>query len=318
MALLTSKLNRLVPGSCWVLFLHDEVEDVLRARFATGLAAETLGGMTIPGGSGSSGWVARHRLPLLNARAAADFEAAGLAVAGPPVQAALSYPLVDADHLIGVLTVYHVEANPFSDEHQHVLDQISSQAASVLKNAVAFERLRDVSLTDPLTDLPNTRALTAFLDEALAAGAGRTTPTAIVVIDVDDFKTVNDVYGHPGGDAALRAVAATIRAQVREGEFCARYGGDEFVMVLSGCDREEAEQRAADLQEVVAAQTVTVDWHPGQALRIRISAGVGQFPADGTTIPALIAAADRRMYVDKAARREGARAPSLRLIASRA
>jgi diguanylate cyclase (GGDEF)-like protein len=234
------------------------------------------------------------------------------------VQAALSYPLVDADHLIGVLTVYHVEANPFSDEHQHVLDQISSQAASVLKNAVAFERLRDVSLTDPLTDLPNTRALTAFLDEALAAGAGRTTPTAIVVIDVDDFKTVNDVYGHPGGDAALRAVAATIRAQVREGEFCARYGGDEFVMVLSGCDREEAEQRAADLQEVVAAQTVTVDWHPGQALRIRISAGVGQFPADGTTIPALIAAADRRMYVDKAARREGARAPSLRLIASRA
>lgn len=301
MALLTSKLNRLIPGSCWVLYLHDRAEDVLRCRFATGLAAETISRLTIPVGEGPSGWAARNRKAVRNGRAAADFEAAGVAFSGRPFHSALSYPLVDDEGLIGTLTIYHVEQDPFREEHRHVLDHISVQAASVLRNAVAYERMRDVSLTDPLTELPNSRALADFLRRHVVEAPVGGGASALLMIDLDDFKAVNDGHGHQKGDAALQAVAATIRGHVRASDFCARYGGDEFVVVLSGCDRGEADQRARDLQTAVGR--VWFESAKGAPLRLGISVGVSVFPDDGITIDALITAADRRMYLDKSARR---------------
>jgi diguanylate cyclase (GGDEF)-like protein/putative nucleotidyltransferase with HDIG domain len=301
MALLTAKLNRLVPGSCWVLYLHDPSDDVLRCRFATGLPADVAAQLIIPAGAGASGWAARHRTAVLNAPASADFEAAGLSAAERALHSALSYPLVDDDVLIGTLTVYHAEREPFREEHRHVLDHISAQAASVLRNAVDFERMRDVSFTDPLTELPNSRALADFLRRRVVDAPEAPVPSALIMIDLDDFKAVNDGHGHQKGDAALHAVAAAIRHHVRGSDFCARYGGDEFVAVLSGCDRAEAEQRARHLQQAVAQ--VPFASASGAVLNLGISVGVSVFPDDGTSIDALITAADRRMYLDKSARR---------------
>jgi diguanylate cyclase (GGDEF)-like protein/putative nucleotidyltransferase with HDIG domain len=302
MALLTSKLSRLIPGSCWVLFLHERAEDVLRCRFATGLDGDTVSRLVIPCGDGASGWAARHRAPAVNARAAADFEAAGVPSSSRGFQSALAYPLLDGPELIGTLTVYHVDNDPFSEEHRHVLEHISAQVASVIRNAVTFERLQDVSLTDPLTELPNSRALKEVLRQVVVVDAsGEHRRSALIVIDLDDFKTINDAHGHQKGDAALHAVARTIRAHVRDSDFCARYGGDEFVAVLAGCDRVEAEQRARELQDAVAH--VPFKSNHGESLNLGISAGVSVFPEDGTTIDALIAAADRQMYLNKSARR---------------
>ena len=301
MALLTSKLNRLVPGSSWVLFLHERGDDVLRCRFATGLPVEVTSRLTIPNGKGPSGWAARHRTGVLNAHAAADFEAAGQVTAGRAFQSALAYPLIDGDELIGTLTVYHVDPEPFRDEHRHVLDHISPQVASVLRNAVAFERMRDVSFTDPLTELPNSRALAEFLRQCVVDAKNNPTPTALIMIDLDDFKAVNDGHGHQKGDAALKAVAETIRTHVRGSDFCARYGGDEFVVVLAGCDRTEAEERAHYLQDAVAR--VVLDTADGDRVTLGISVGVSVFPDDGVTIDSLITAADRRMYLNKSGRR---------------
>ena len=301
MALLTSKLNRLIPGSCWVLFLHDRVDDLLQCRFATALPAEAVARLTIACGQGASGWAARHRTVVLNARAARDFEAAGIPASGRQFESALAYPLMDGEELIGTLTVYHADRDPFREEHRHVLDHISAQVASVLRNAVVFERMRDVSFTDPLTELPNSRAFTDFLRRHVVDAPGPAVTSALLMIDLDDFKAVNDGHGHQKGDAALHAVAAAIRSHVRGSDFCARYGGDEFVAVLSGCDRAEAEQRARDLQAAVAG--VEFQSARGGVLNLGISVGVSVFPDDGTTIDALITAADRRMYLDKSARR---------------
>jgi diguanylate cyclase (GGDEF)-like protein/putative nucleotidyltransferase with HDIG domain len=302
MALLSAKLNRLVPGSCWALFLQDPSEDVLRCRFATGLAADAIREMVIPGGEGTSGWVARHRTPVLNGRAAADFEAADAPAIGRPFQSTLSYPLVDGDTLIGTLTAYHVDAAPYCEAHRHVLDHVSSQAASVLRNTIAFERMRDVSITDPLTGLPNARALAAFLRERFADTPKDTVSSALIMVDLDDFKAVNDRHGHQTGDAALQAIATAIRKHVRQSDFCARYGGDEFVVVLTGCDRPEGVRRARELQDAVGRLGLAS--HSGAAVPLGISVGVGMFPEEAATIPALIAAADRRMYGDKAERRD--------------
>jgi diguanylate cyclase (GGDEF)-like protein len=130
-------------------------------------------------------------------------------------------------------------------------------------------------------------------------------PSAIIMIDLDDFKTINDVHGHQAGDLALQAVATGLRRQIRSSDFCARYGGDEFVVALSCPDRSEAERRASDLQRAVARQSVGLP--DGSTLSVEISVGVAMSGEDGTTFDELLEAADRRMYEDKRQRRAAAR-----------
>jgi diguanylate cyclase (GGDEF)-like protein/putative nucleotidyltransferase with HDIG domain len=302
MALLSAKLARLLPGSCWALFLHQPDEDALHCRFATGDGAAALAGTTIPCGQGPSGWAARQRTTVVNACAAADFEAARPSTEWPRFQSALSCALVDADQLVGVITIYHVEANPFSEEHRHLFEHISSHVASVIGNAVAVERLRDASFTDALTGLPNNRALREYGRQGSIATAEPGSQLACIMLDIDAFKTVNDTHGHAAGDAVLRQLASAIREHLRESDFCARFGADEFVIVMPGCDRKTAELRGLVLQTVIDGWAA--DARPG-TLRTGVSVGVSASPDDGSRFEALIAAADKRMYIDK--RRRNAR-----------
>jgi diguanylate cyclase (GGDEF)-like protein/putative nucleotidyltransferase with HDIG domain len=301
MALLTSKLNRLVPASCWALHLYDLDSKVLECRFATGIDANVVERLRIPAGEGPSGWAARHRTPAMNARAAADFEAAGMPDACRVFTSALAFPLVDADALVGTLTIYHTDANPYTDEHRRLLDRVCNQVASVIRNSVLFEQMHQVSFTDSLTELPNSRALFARLHDQFTEQSLRPDVSALLMIDLDGFKAINDEHGHQIGDLTLRRVAAAIRENIRHSDFCARYAGDEFVVVLTKCQREEAEQRALELQAAIDA--TDIEARPGLRLKPGISIGVAVSPEDGETYDGLLATADRRMYEDKQQRR---------------
>jgi diguanylate cyclase (GGDEF)-like protein/putative nucleotidyltransferase with HDIG domain len=320
MGLLTSKVNRLVPASCWALYVPDGRRDVLRCRYAAGLSSDGLEGLRIPIGEGVTGWAARHLGGAINARALSDFEAAGAPQVGNLFQSALSFPLIDGDQLIAVLTAYHVDEQPYTDAHLRLLERLGGQVASVLANSIQFEGLRAASLTDSLTDLPNSRALIGHVDQRLSSNADGTVPSAIIMIDLDEFKTINDAHGHQTGDLALQTLASTLRRQVRASDFCARYGGDEFIVALSCQDRSEAERRAVDLQRAVARQVVTAP--NGAQLAMSISVGVAMSGEDGHTFEALLEAADRRMYADKQSRKLSARptgttGPNIRLARSR-
>jgi diguanylate cyclase (GGDEF)-like protein/putative nucleotidyltransferase with HDIG domain len=301
MALLTSKLNRLVPASCWALYLYDEGSKSLECRFATGIDANVVERLRIRAGEGPSGWAARHRTAAMNARAAADFEAAGMPDACRVFTSALALPLVDEDVLVGTLTIYHTDANPYSDEHRRLLDRVCNQVASVIRNSVLFEQMHQVSFTDSLTELPNSRALFAHLHDQFTGQALRPGVGALLMIDLDEFKTINDEHGHQTGDLTLKQVATAIRQNVRHSDFCARYAGDEFVVVLSQCNRKEAEERARHLQRAIDATAIEV--RPGVVLTPGISIGVAVSPEDGETYDELLAAADRRMYENKQQRR---------------
>jgi diguanylate cyclase (GGDEF)-like protein len=210
---------------------------------------------------------------------------------------------MDNNQLVGILTAYHVDPQPYTDAHLRLLERLGGQAASVLANSIQFEGMRAASLTDSLTDLPNSRALVGHLDQRLGSLREEAIPSALIMIDLDDFKTINDAHGHQTGDQALQMVAGTLRRQVRATDFCARYGGDEFVVALACPDRAEAERRALDLQRAVARQRLTAP--DGTAITLSISVGVAMSGEDGDTFEALLEAADRRMYSDKNGRKTG-------------
>jgi diguanylate cyclase (GGDEF)-like protein len=154
---------------------------------------------------------------------------------------------------------------------------------------VENEELERLAYTDELTGIANRRALFRAADEILAAGRH----LSVVLFDLDDFKGINDTYGHLMGDRILADVAGSLKKDTRYGDLIARYGGDEFVLLLPDTDEEEARRIAGRLHESVAA----LRWQAPNAV-LRATASIGITTANDTTrdIAALVAAADKRLY----------------------
>ncbi len=301
MALISSKLANLVPFSACALFLFDEEAETLRCRFATGVEADAIGTMTVRAGQGLAGWVARNRRPLVNARPSAEFEAAGLAKT-TTLQSALVAPLVFSDRFIGTLAVYSTQPDFYTDDHRRLLDRVSEQASAVIHNSIIFEQTQEDSLTDPLTGLPNTRFMFMHLTRELARAERLKGEVALLVMDLDNFKEINDNHGHHVGDRALREVATVLRSGIRPYDICVRYAGDEFIVVLSGCRADEVERKRVELQRTV--DEVLFEARPGRRLPLAISIGASIYPQDGNSYEELLASADSRMYRDKSRRKQ--------------
>ena len=308
MALISSKLSNLVPFACCALFLYDDESETLRCRFATGVEADLMQHLTVRNGQGLTGWVARNRRPLVNARPSADYEAAGQPSDRTSLHSALVCPLLFNDRFIGTIAVYHAEPSVYTDDHRRLLDRISEQAAAVIYNSIVFEQTQEDSLTDPLTGLPNTRYMFMHLTRELARAERLKSEVSLLVMDLDSFKHINDTYGHHVGDRALREVAAVLRAAIRPYDICVRYAGDEFIVVLSGCGCDEAERKRFELQRAV--DDLRFEPRPGKALPLAISVGAAVFPHDGASYETLLSTADSRMYRNKARRKQAAGAPA--------
>lgn len=303
MEVISSKLANLVPFSACALFLYTEATETLHCRFATGIDSELIQQLALRSGQGLTGWVARNRRPLVNARPIADLEAAGSTLP-TALESALVCPLIYGDRLIGTLGVYHTTPGFYRDDHRRLLDRICEQAAAVIHNSIVFEQTQQASLTDPLTGLPNTRFMFMHIARELARAERLRSEVSLLVMDLNDFKNINDTYGHHVGDHALREVANVLRSTIRPYDICVRYAGDEFIVVLSGCGRDEAEHKRQELQHAVEA--IVFEAAPGKRVPLSISAGGAVFPEDGTTYESLLAKADSRMYRDKSQRKRNA------------
>jgi len=296
MALIASKLTSLVPFSACTLFLYDENTNLLTCRFATGTDYELMQQLTLKGGQGITGWVARNRRPLVNARPSGDLEAAGSSLP-TTLQSALVCPLLLGDRVIGTLAVYHTTPSFYGDDHRRLLDRVCEQAAAVIHNSIVFEQTHEASLTDPLTNLPNTRFMVNHLGRELSRAERGNAEVSLLVMDLNDFKDINDTFGHHVGDRALREIAQVLRGAIRPYDVCVRYAGDEFIVVLAGCGWDEAEYKRLELQEAV--ESLVFEAKPGVRMPLSISAGAAVFPHDGSTYEVLMAKADRRMYRNK-------------------
>jgi diguanylate cyclase (GGDEF)-like protein/putative nucleotidyltransferase with HDIG domain len=286
MALIQDKVSRLVPFVTCALFLGDD-NDGYACRYAHGPGTEALLKWAPKSWSEVS-----LRLP-----ACAD----GRGAHGEELTALLPCPLRFEGRLIGGLVIYHTVASCFTDEHRRVLGRVSDQAAAVIFNSTRFEQTQHESHTDPLTGLPNRRSLDRQFETGLARAVRTKTSIGVVVLDLDRLKEINDTYGHEAGDRAIRAVGSVLRSTVRSNDLCARFAGDEFVVVMWDCSPETEARRMIEMQTAVGAHPF--EPRPGVRVSLSISAGPARFPVDGTTFEELLAAADEKMYRDKAGRR---------------
>ena len=171
-----------------------------------------------------------------------------------------------------------------------MLGRVSDQAAAVIYNSTRFEQTQHESHTDPLTGLANRRSLDRQVEAGLAHAARGKTTFSVVVLDLDRLKEINDTYGHEAGDRAISTVGEALRSTVRQSDICARFAGDEFVVILWVYSPEHENRRVLDMQDAVSAHPFEL--RPGVHTALSISAGAARFPNDGATFQELLAAAD--------------------------
>ncbi len=183
-------------------------------------------------------------------------------------------------------------------EHHKREAETLSEINAALQAANA--RLEALAVTDPLTDLPNHRALVAALDAAAARARRTGEPCAVLFLDIDHFKTVNDTYGHPVGDAVLREFAVCVRASLREEDTLGRWGGEEFLALLPGTELPEALQVAERIRAAVTGclASAGLPLH-AKDLHMTCSVGASACPPEAAARDALVEAADRALYAAK-------------------
>jgi diguanylate cyclase (GGDEF)-like protein/putative nucleotidyltransferase with HDIG domain len=248
-------------------------------------------GQRIPLGKGLIGQVARNgQLAAYNANIPAD---AGFKPLLPDTLAAIALPVFYADQLHGILYVESSQPADFSEEEVLLLRTLADLIAGALHNSLSFQKAQEQAITDGLTSVKTHR----FFMEALSAEWKRSTRAgrsfALVLMDLDRFKFVNDFYGHLEGDLVLQRVGHILETNCRRSDVVARYGGDEFVILMPETNMEHARQLASKLRGWVSADPLL------REKNISASFGIACYPLHGSSPQELIQVADASMYLSK-------------------
>ena len=217
-------------------------------------------------------------------------------------RAVMTIPLTIMPNREGLLYVER-QQEAFTESELQLLSMVGTSLSLALHNAAIHQQMEDLASRDGLTGLLNRRALEEVLLREFKASARYRAPACLILIDVDLFKRVNDLFGHVGGDEVLKAVAAIMQQAVRDTDSVGRYGGEEFGIVLPHTDLERAAALAERLRERIERHEFDAD---GGHVRITVSVGIAQTPDRAIrTVPEWMAAADVALYEAKGGGRNG-------------
>ncbi|HPP73774.1 MAG TPA: diguanylate cyclase [Armatimonadota bacterium] len=300
--LLANKIKNVIRASSCVIFLKDtEQPETMVADVAVGVNRDHFTGAVVSTGEGKTGQVVETCEPYIGLYDKSDVVLQSTYSDWTPLQSALIVPLVCDDQRLGTLNVYHTEANAFSADDLRVLLVVAKQAGTAVQNARIFEQTRESAIRDPLTGLHNIRFLFSNLEQELSRAQRFGRALSVLGIDLDNFKLINDNFGHQKGDAVLKDVSQILRQSVREYDLIVRYSGDEFIVVLPETDLNEAQKTAARIKQAIAGYASRL---PSRNLApLGASIGIASYPNDGGDVKTLLAKADAAMYEDKRARK---------------
>jgi diguanylate cyclase (GGDEF)-like protein/putative nucleotidyltransferase with HDIG domain len=291
--ILVDKVGHVVSFDTCIVYFYDDSKGYATARHVVGKNIQKLAGRCIALGEGVTGFALANRSPVNQLHPSLDFTDIN-PEAAIKYRSMASLPLCKDDVLLGALSVYSSELEQYTDDHMRLLETVTRLASDALANAMQHAEAESNALTDPLTGLPNARYLALRFEEE-AARARRTDRTfQVVMLDLDEFKNVNDTYGHKAGDKMLRDVAHIIEGQLREYDFLARYGGDEFVALVQEVVGAQVEELCARIESAVSKFELPLG--KNRVARVGISVGTATFGINGETLDQLVVAADNEMY----------------------
>ncbi|NVJ19295.1 diguanylate cyclase [Myxococcus sp. AM010] len=258
-------------------------------------------GLTFALGEGACGRAAETRKSVYlpdTADRSSVFAKPDLVKGGLNTGALLAAPMVHMETLLGVMNFQRPHVASFSAEEIELLTAVADVVATAVKNARLHAETVKLTMTDPLTGVPNRRHLFQRMELELARANRFGTPLALLMVDVDHFKRINDLAGHRVGDEALRRVCDVLRLRVRKVDTLARYGGEEFVILLPQTNKAEAVEVAEKLRRAVAESVALVQ--PGlPGNHVTVSIGVSHFPSDAAAQEELVDSADAALYFSK-------------------
>jgi diguanylate cyclase (GGDEF)-like protein/putative nucleotidyltransferase with HDIG domain len=295
-SVLVNKVGHVVPFDLCAVYLFDEEKGYARAAHVSGRHAEHLRNRAVAPGEGVIGFVLANRRASYLLDPMLDFADVSLPE-GCQFRSMVALPLVKDERLVGVLAVYSAEPRRYTDDHLRLLDTVARLASDALANAMSHAQAESNALTDTLTGLPNARAMYVRYEQEAARARRTGRPFQVVMLDLDEFKQVNDTYGHKTGDRMLREIGRILHAQLREYDFLARYAGDEFVAIVQDLSGEQTSELRERIERAVSKFSLHVrgDKHA----RVGISVGSASYGVHGDTLDQLLIAADEAMYSAK-------------------
>ncbi len=299
--LISNKLRAIVPFDSCIIFIVDDHSGKAIAIHAGGDHAELFYRRQMNVGEGITGWVIANGRSMCNSSPELDLIGVSEEIARN-YRGVLVSPLIREDGAFGAIALYSKSRTSYTTEHVRLLESVAQHAASALNNAITFEKTKESALTDALTDLPNARGFYMVLEQRLAECQRMNRESlSVISMDIDDFRTINDQWGHAIGDRLLSSVGRVIRKELRQMDILSRYAGDEFVAIMPMASTQMAGMVAQRIRKAVAAHEFQV--RDGKMVRVTVSTGVSCFPADGETTEELLTAAARHMQQEKNARK---------------
>ena len=284
-------LGELLPADRFQVALYDAPSDTLSLPYAAGEETPPTDAVALEPGSHLA-TVLRTGDPLVTSVAP---PAAGARVAG--LGNWMGVPLVASAGVIGALVVRTgADGGGYDEEQRDLLQFVSTQVAAAVERKQAESRLRFLALHDPLTHLPNRTLFHDRFEVALRRARREREHLAVLYLDLDDFKRINDGHGHEAGDRLLCEVARNLERCVRSSDTVARLGGDEFALILVNSEPRELDGTIVNRVREAVARPLGVD---GTALSVSASIGVAVYPVDGDDQESLLRHADTRMYSRK-------------------
>lgn len=299
LGLFTKKIGEFVPFMTCAVFLLDEKKKYATIVHVEGEHSSILMSRRVKVGQGETGYALKMKETVRNGNPELDLSFSNELAGHYSTMA--SVPLIADEELIGAVSIYSCEAAGYGEEHLRLFETIARIAAEAICKSLEHDEARTHALTDPMTGLPNARSLQIQFEKEAGRASRTNTSFQVLMLDLDGFKAVNDSFGHKIGDDMLREVGKVIREQLRDYDFLARYGGDEFVALLPETGPEDVVDLCQRIEKGVRDYKLHVE--KGQYASVGVSIGSSGYPVHGESFDQMIVAADKAMYRRKTRRR---------------